>query len=74
LGRHTPVSHFISSRPPRLFDLAGLPQARQHKRVIDELIERIEGLIGPKELMGRLTNVLENQGPSLIAAALNTRK
>jgi FAS-associated factor 2 len=33
-----------------------------------ELLERIEGPIGPEELMGRLTNVLENQGPRLIAA------
>lgn len=33
-----------------------------------ELLERIEGPIGPEELMGRLTNVLENRGPELVVA------
>lgn len=33
-----------------------------------ELFDRIEGPIKPEDLMARLTNILENQGPALVAA------
>jgi len=33
-----------------------------------ELVDRIDGPIGAEDLMARLTNVMENQGPALVAA------